>query len=242
MSTGARFRFDQALAEVYGDLRLTPVLRRLLRHTHRLTGSMAASVSLIDAEHGRYLKAAEYGASCRLGHTFPLDEGATGRAFARRRPVVIPDYARLRSGHLSGADPARRGRVVAVPIWWRGDVIAVSVVFAVSPALDVDELEAFTQSTAAAIVESRRRGRSPGGSPTAPFTPREDEVLGLLRTGCTDREVAACLVISPKTVKKHVAAILRKTATGNRTAAVLTAMDNGWMGDFTHTRSSPGAI
>lgn len=233
MATGARFRFDQALADVYGDLRLTPVLRRLLRHTHRLTGSMAASVSLIDAEHGSYLKAAEYGASCRLGHSFPLDEGATGRAFSRRRPVVIPDYARLRSGHLSGADPARRGRVVAVPVWWRGDVIAVSVVFAVPADLNVDELETFTQSTAAAIVESRRRGPSRREPSDAPFTPREDEVLGLLRNGCTDREIAACLVLSPKTVEKHVAAILRKTSTSNRTAAVVTAMDNGWLGPAT---------
>ncbi|KUL28599.1 helix-turn-helix transcriptional regulator [Actinoplanes awajinensis] len=229
MATGPRFRFDQALADVYGDLRLTPVLRRLLRHTHRLTGSRAATVSLIDAGHGRYLKAAEYGASCRLGQTFPLDEGATGRAFALRRPVVIADYGRLRSGHLAGADPARRGPVVAVPVWWRGEVIAVTVVFATPVGLDVDELEAFTQSAAAAIVESRRRSPD-AGAPAGqhPFTPREAEVLALLRSGRTDREIAACLTLSPKTIEKHVAAIRRKTGTGNRTAAVLTALDNGW--------------
>ncbi|WP_189331387.1 LuxR C-terminal-related transcriptional regulator [Actinoplanes ianthinogenes] len=240
MSTGARFRFDQALADVYGDLRLTPVLRRTLRHTQRLTGSAAASVSLIDAEHGRYLKAAEYGASCRLGQTFPLDEGATGRAVALRRPVVIPDYGRLRSGHLSGANP---GRVVAVPIWWRGDVIAVTVVFSVPVDLDVDELEAFIQSVAGAIVESRRHRPAPGAAFESPrFTPRETDVLALLRAGRTDREIAARLVLSPKTVEKHVAAILRKTGTGNRTAAVLTALDNGWMGEITHTRGAGPAV
>jgi hypothetical protein len=32
------FRFDEAVLDVYGDLRLAPVLRRLLQHTGRLTG------------------------------------------------------------------------------------------------------------------------------------------------------------------------------------------------------------
>src|SRR5689334_22282801 len=117
------FRLEEAVAYVYGDLRLSPVLHRLLRHTGRLTGSTAGSVSLIDTERGRYVKAAEYGGSCSLGHSFPLDEGATGRAFGSRRPVVIPDYGRLRAGHLSAAHPARNGPAAAVPIWWRGDVI-----------------------------------------------------------------------------------------------------------------------
>src|SRR5690348_955603 len=129
-TAGAEFRLDEAIADMYGDLRLTPVLRRLLRHARRLTGSVAGSVSVVDAEHGRYVKVAEQGASCQVGHAFPLDEGATGQAFGRRAPVLIPDYARLRVGHLSPADPARRGAAAAVPIWWRGEVIAVTVAFA----------------------------------------------------------------------------------------------------------------
>src|SRR4051794_3668307 len=116
----ALFRLQDAVADFYGELRLAPVLRHLLRHSRGLTGSTAGSVSLIDADHGRYLKVAEHGASCRVGHMFPLDEGATGSAFGSRRPVVIPDYARLRAGHLAGTDPARRGPAVAVPVWWRG--------------------------------------------------------------------------------------------------------------------------
>ena len=111
---GQVFRLDEAVADVYGDLRLAAVLRRLLRHTGRLTGSVAGSVSLIDADRGCYVKVAEYGASCRLGHSFPLDEGATGRAFGSRRPVLIPDYGQLRAGHLSAAHPARNGPAAAV--------------------------------------------------------------------------------------------------------------------------------
>jgi DNA-binding CsgD family transcriptional regulator len=252
--SGEGFRLDTAIADVYGDLRLAPVLRRLLRHSRRLTGSAAGSVSIVDAARGQYVKAAEVGAACRLGQRFPLDEGATGRAFDRRRPVVIPDYGRLRAGHLSGADPASRGAAAAVPIWWRGDVIAVNVVFA--PTADefsgatVDDLEALTQTAAAAIVMAGRRDPSldgpiarqaagwgvaaradlPYAMAAGPFSPRETDVLAHLRDGLTDRAIAARLVVSPKTVEKHVAAIMRKTGTTTRTAAVVRALENGWVG------------
>jgi DNA-binding NarL/FixJ family response regulator len=273
------FRLDEAVADVYGDLRLGTVLRRLLRHTGRLTGSVAGSVSLIDADRGCYVKVAEYGASCQLGRSFPLDEGATGRAFGSRRPVVIPDYGQLRAGHLAAAHPARHGPAAAVPIWWRGDVIAVSVAFAPAAgtlsARGVDELEALVQSAAAAIVESGRRDPSPAalirrrfpGGPAAaqavvteagvvradgpysvgttvpagppPFTPREGEVLELLRDGLTYREMASRLGLSPKTVEKHVGAVMRKTGASNRTAAVVTALDSGWLGHLPHTATRP---
>ncbi|MEU8242922.1 LuxR C-terminal-related transcriptional regulator [Actinoplanes missouriensis] len=220
----------EAVADVYGDLRLDGVLTRLLRHTARLTGSTAGSVSLVDAAAGRYTKGAEHGAFCRLGDSFPLDEGATGRAFGCRRPVLIPEYSQLRAGHLSGTDPVRHSPVLAVPIWWRGDVIAVSVAFAPAETGRTDEVEALAQAAAAAIVLSARtpavQRRKAGNSG---FTVREADVLRLLRQGLTYRAIATRLALSPKTVEKHVGAILRKTGTSNRTAAVVTALDNGWI-------------
>jgi DNA-binding CsgD family transcriptional regulator len=248
---GAVFRLDEAVADVFGDLRLAPVLRRLLTHTRRLTGSVAGSVSLVDAEHGSYVKVAEYGDFCHLGDTFPLDEGATGRAFGRRRPVVIPDYGRMRTNHLGGRHPGRKGPAAAVPIWWRGDVIAVNVAFTGQggqfSTREVEDLEALTQTAAAAIIQSGRHGPSPAGeirrrftsnsavvtgagpdAEPAPFTPRETEVLDLLRQGLTDREIASRLVLSAKTVEKHVGAIMRKTKTTNRTAAVMAALEHDW--------------
>jgi DNA-binding CsgD family transcriptional regulator len=232
-----------AAADLYDDLRLPPLLRRLLAHSGRLLDAVAATVSLVDPSRTRYAKIAERGVSCRLGATFPLDEGATGCVVAARRPVVLAHYRDVRGGHLPPAHPASTGAVVAVPIWWRGDVIGANVVFAGRSrrftTAEVDGLEVLTQVAAAGIVTAgaddpalshlRTGGRGvpvPGGSP---LTPREQEVLALLGRGLSDREVAAALVISPKTVEKHVGAVLRKTGTPGRTAAVVRALERGWL-------------
>jgi non-specific serine/threonine protein kinase len=58
------------------------------------------------------------------------------------------------------------------------------------------------------------------------LTPREVEVLRLLAQGATDRAIAADLSISVKTVHKHVASILGKTGSPNRTAAAAFAMQH----------------
>jgi DNA-binding NarL/FixJ family response regulator len=69
----------------------------------------------------------------------------------------------------------------------------------------------------------------PDGKSASPLTRRESEVLALLARGLTDREISASLVLSPKTVEKHVGAVLRKTGTSSRTAAVVTALERGWV-------------
>lgn len=48
---------------------------------------------------------------------------------------------------------------------------------------------------------------------------REAEVLGLIATGMSNQQIADDLVISVNTVAKHVANILNKTGTANRTEA-----------------------
>lgn len=63
-------------------------------------------------------------------------------------------------------------------------------------------------------------------SPQA-LTPREQEVLRLLAQGLQNKEIAAELVISERTVKFHVSAILSKLNAGNRTEAVRLAAQQG---------------
>jgi NarL family two-component system response regulator LiaR len=56
------------------------------------------------------------------------------------------------------------------------------------------------------------------------LTPREREVLSLLGTGKTNREIASELTLSPGTVRLHVSNILSKLGASNRTEAATLAL------------------
>lgn len=59
------------------------------------------------------------------------------------------------------------------------------------------------------------------------LTAREQEVLELVGEGLTNEEIAACLVISTKTVENHVHHILDKLGVTNRRKAVAFALRFG---------------
>lgn len=322
--------------ELYEDTRLVPLLRRLMSASCVLTASAGSSISIIDPAAGRYTKVAERGTACRLGESFPLDEGITGRVMAGRRPIVLASYRDIATGHLPPHSRARDGAVAAIPIWWRGEVVGANVVFAGCSrdftTDEVDQLELVTQIVAPGIVtaagrdlgmtslfarapeglDQRRAGladpryasvaevalglvslvaraadpeqgptppvqvrvvreetvlrlqvqevgeRPAGwrelvedadgavqlvstpavdggadppcsaGASSSPFTTREHQVAVLLSRGMSDRAIADALVISPKTAEKHVGAVLRKTGTTSRTAAVVRSLERGW--------------
>jgi LuxR family maltose regulon positive regulatory protein len=58
-----------------------------------------------------------------------------------------------------------------------------------------------------------------------PLTPRELEVLRLIATGYSNREIARILVVSLGTVKKHLSNIFGKLATTSRTQAIARARE-----------------
>lgn len=316
--------------ELYDDSRLMPMLRQLIRTSCDLGGAIGGSVSLVNDTEGHYTKVAEYGTACRLGQSFPLDEGVTGRVLRQRGPVVLESYREIASGHLKAGHPAAEGAVVAVPIWWRADIVAVNVVFAgMARAFsvgEIDDLELVTQVVApglitavdremphqsvtrrkalepviavpdndpvasvndivAGLIELTQRASglagpvgsalemkvlgdtaqprllfrpearqdspepawhelvdegngvhavasaefAPEQGPASPLSVREHEVVALLAQGHSYRSIAAELFLSPKTVEKHVAAILRKTRVSTATAAVVTCLQRGWL-------------
>jgi DNA-binding NarL/FixJ family response regulator len=71
----------------------------------------------------------------------------------------------------------------------------------------------------------RERVQAPPKSP--PLTRRECEILRLLAEGRENKAIAAELVISPATVKTHVAHLLRKLRLDNRVQAAVFAVLHG---------------
>lgn len=56
------------------------------------------------------------------------------------------------------------------------------------------------------------------------LSPRELEVLKLLVEGCSNKEIAIALYLSPNTIKTHVRSILNKLGVDHRLQAVILAL------------------
>jgi DNA-binding CsgD family transcriptional regulator len=64
------------------------------------------------------------------------------------------------------------------------------------------------------------------------LTARENEVLGWVAAGKTDRDIAALIGCSPRTVHKHLQRVYAKLGVETRTAAVMRCLDIGKRPEF----------
>ncbi len=108
---------------------------------------------------------------------------------------------------------------------------------------------AFSAAQAAAMVrEEAQRGRldreavecvigvargQPRLEVAATLTPREREILGQLARGSANKQIAAALEISEKTVGRHVEHVYEKLGVSTRTGAVMRALARGLLDDLT---------
>ena len=60
-----------------------------------------------------------------------------------------------------------------------------------------------------------------------PLSPKEREVLGLMASGCSNKEISLALHKSEGTIKNHVSNLLAKLGVRDRTRAVLIAIEKG---------------
>ncbi|MEK6797872.1 MAG: LuxR C-terminal-related transcriptional regulator [Planctomycetota bacterium] len=101
---------------------------------------------------------------------------------------------------------------------------------------DIDRLKTFQLGVehlvecagSSAWKSSQPQGAEGDGSgSTDALTRREREILGLLASGTSTRQIAATLVVSPATVRNHVNNILGKMQVHSRLEAVSIALRNG---------------
>ena len=85
-----------------------------------------------------------------------------------------------------------------------------------------------------AVAEARRLLAAPASAPSPAqwspqpgLSPREMDVLRLLVAGHHDREIAAALRVSPRTVQTHVAGLFNKLGVNNRVEATALAVRRG---------------
>jgi DNA-binding NarL/FixJ family response regulator len=81
-------------------------------------------------------------------------------------------------------------------------------------------------------TRSNDRPRGPSGSrrterPAFSPTPRESEVLRLVWTGYSNREIADQLGISSRTIEAHRASLMKKLRVGNTAQLVRVAIERG---------------
>jgi len=238
------------LADLAGDLAgkfaLEPLLERILINAAQLLHCSSGSICTIDENARAYRKEVDLDVGCRSGEIFSLDEGVTGAVARVGGAVTFCRYSSVPGGHLLSDDIRFSRAVLGVPIRLGSSLIGAFMVFGDDADRqftddDVHLLELFAIHAAVAIANSMliddgdgvRIPRQPAPDPArvardGALTARERQVRALVEKGWPNKHIAAQLAISPKTVEKHVAGVLRKTGAANRTELASLARTRVW--------------
>lgn len=176
------------------------------------------------AADGRNESSIELKALQALAHAACGDQPAALAALAEALRLAAPEnYVRVFADE--GADMAALlGRLATTPA--TAEAMAADPL----PRAHLDRLvQAFARQGLAVLPSPRRGGAIVPGLVEA-LSARELEVLGLLAEGRSNRGIAAELVISLDTAKRHVTHVLNKLQVANRTQAVARARHLGLLG------------
>ncbi|MFG2822837.1 LuxR C-terminal-related transcriptional regulator [Kitasatospora sp. NPDC048365] len=207
----------RALAEAVEPLaraRLLPAAAEIARATGDLAAARAATEELgeIAAAYGRPALQAQ-AAAARAA--WQLDDGNPQAALTDAR-AAWRFWRELGSPY-----PAARARLlVARACRALGDEEGAATELGAAA-------EAFERLGAAPDLAAVRALAPPARTGAGPLTAREVEVLGLVAEGRSNQEIAHALVLSEKTVARHLSNILAKLDVPSRTAAAAWAYEHG---------------
>src|SRR2546428_716992 len=179
-----------------------------------------------------------------------VGEAKTGREAIETARKELPDVILMdvRMPDMDGLEATRRikeerSRTAVViltmhenPAYLREAVRAGAAGYLLKDVSRDELIDAIKQiSTGGAFIDPQMlKGMLSDLKPTAPAPPqargltkREREILALVAEGMSNREIAERLVLSPETVKSHVAAILEKLGVSDRTQAAIYAVRHG---------------
>jgi DNA-binding CsgD family transcriptional regulator len=201
----ARARRDgDALRDWLGRAReLLATARRAAVEASAITPNAAGWLALAEAEYER-----------ARGEARPGTWSEAAATWERLERPPLAAYCRWRQAEALAAAGASRAEA-SVPL---REAYAVAARIRARPLLR--ELELMAERARLDLApEAEPSDGKQGVEEILGLTPREAEVLSLVARGCTDREIAATLVISVKTASVHVSHILRKLGAPNRLEA-----------------------
>jgi DNA-binding CsgD family transcriptional regulator len=217
--------------------------RRVVEWLPRLVGAELTTLSVCDLDSGRRsvvsdapgaISPSELEAFDRHFFDHPLvrEHGRNPAAVAKRITDVVPE-GEFRRTPLYNEYYRRIGieHVTAVPIHVDRRFLVSFVLNRAAAAFSDRERELLelvrphlANLYRLSVAIDRADATPAGGWDTAPLTPREREVLDWVAAGKTNRDVAAILGASPRTVEKHLERIYEKLGVETRTAAVMRAI------------------
>jgi DNA-binding NarL/FixJ family response regulator len=156
-------------------------------------------------------------ARCLLAST---DDEAVTLARRHRPDVAILDVSAERSGGLLAARVCDAHPPIRIVFSSRcGDSFQPSTPGSRVVLRPGASSEDIVETVRAVLLSGDSFESSPPQAPAPGLTPREREILLLLRTGATNREIAAQLHLGPDSIKKYATALYRKLGVRNRTEA-----------------------
>ncbi len=149
---------------------------------------------------------------------------AAGATLRDTLGISQPPFRRATYAHILATLRSQLDETAFATAWAAGQVMGIdqAVQYALAQPAPVEAIAAPPQVPAPLSPPSHN-----GAKPPDSLTSRELDVLRLIATGITDAQVAATLILSPRTVNAHLRSIYSKLGITSRSAATRYAIDQG---------------